>query len=95
MNSSGPTDEFGVPGRSNDTEDLCLAETSRRAAGTASALFVDARRVREVDLGTVEALARAALLARRHCRQLRITNAPPNLRALLDLVGLTEVVPCA
>jgi len=72
-----------------------LAETSRGAAGAAGALLVDAHALRELDLRAVDALARAALLARRGCRQLRVTNAPPALCALLDLVGLTEVIPCA
>jgi anti-anti-sigma regulatory factor len=80
--------------RSNWAEDL-LAETSRSAAGSAGALVVDARGVREVDLRAVEALARAALLAHRGCGQLRVTNASSELRALLDLAGLTEVIPCA
>jgi anti-anti-sigma regulatory factor len=89
------TDEFRLHRRSKWAEDLYLAETSRDAAGPAGALLVDARGLRAVDLRAVEALARAALLARRGCRQLRVTNASPELRALLDLVGLTEVVPCA
>ena len=72
-----------------------MAQTSRGAAGPAGALLVDARGVREVDLRAVEALARAALHARRGCGQLCVTNASPELRELIDLVGLSEVIPCA
>lgn len=72
-----------------------MSKTSRGAAGSAGAVLVDARGVREVDLRAIEALARAALIARRGCGQLRVTNASTELRALLDFVGLTQVIPCA
>ncbi|MET9957581.1 STAS domain-containing protein [Streptomyces sp. NPDC006326] len=43
-------------------------------------------------LGTVDALARLALAARRHGIRLRLTGATPGLRGLLDLVGLVELL---
>ncbi|MFF9506256.1 STAS domain-containing protein [Streptomyces sp. NPDC014724] len=45
------------------------------------------------DLALVEAIARLGLVARRAGGgRLRLRNAPPELRSLLDLVGLADVV---
>ncbi|MEU9418249.1 STAS domain-containing protein [Streptomyces sp. NPDC048272] len=43
-------------------------------------------------LGAVDAVARLALVARRHGVRLRLTGAGPALRALLGLVGLVELL---
>ncbi|MFE3944713.1 hypothetical protein ACFXPV_22980 [Streptomyces sp. NPDC059118] len=46
-----------------------------------------------VDLALVEAMARLGLVARRAGgRRLRLRHVPPELRSLLDLVGLADVV---
>jgi anti-anti-sigma regulatory factor len=45
-----------------------------------------------VDLATVDALARAALHARRAGARLRVVKAPPELQQLIELAGLTEVL---
>ncbi|MEV7853547.1 hypothetical protein [Streptomyces sp. NPDC088183] len=46
-----------------------------------------------VDLALVEAVARLGLVARRAGgRRLRLRHVPPELRSLLDLVGLADVV---
>jgi anti-anti-sigma regulatory factor len=45
-----------------------------------------------VGLATVDALARAALNARRAGSRLRVVNADPELRELIELAGLTEVL---
>jgi hypothetical protein len=47
------------------------------------------------DLGTVDALARLALTARRLGCRVRLEHASSDLRALLTLAGLAEVVPCS
>ncbi|MFE7616888.1 STAS domain-containing protein [Streptomyces sp. NPDC057496] len=48
------------------------------------------------DLALVEAIARLVLVARRTGgRRLRLRNASPELRSLLDLVGLAEVMGIA
>ena len=47
------------------------------------------------DLGTVDALARLALTARRLGCRVRLEHASSELRALLALAGLAEVVPCS
>lgn len=47
-----------------------------------------------VDIGTVDVLARVALTARRLGCELELRGASPDLRALLDLAGLADVVRC-
>jgi ABC-type transporter Mla MlaB component len=47
------------------------------------------------DLAVVDALARLQLAARRLGCSIRLRNANAELRALLDLVGLADVVPDA
>jgi hypothetical protein len=47
------------------------------------------------DAGTVEALARLVLAARRLGRDTRLLHAPPELRELLALAGLEAVLRCA
>lgn len=47
------------------------------------------------DLWTIDALARACLAARRDGCELRLSDASTELRELLDLCGLAQVVPCA
>ncbi|MFF1340259.1 STAS domain-containing protein [Streptomyces sp. NPDC058290] len=56
----------------------------------AAAVVCDAGAVTAPDLGVVEALARLRLAARG--RPFRVTGAAPALRALLDLVGLLELL---
>jgi anti-anti-sigma regulatory factor len=49
------------------------------------------------DLAMVDVLARLQLAARRRGLQLRLRRAPPELRELIQLVGLTDVLgvePC-
>jgi hypothetical protein len=45
------------------------------------------------DLHLVEELARLQLTAQRLGYAIRLRQAPPDLRALLDLCGLADVVP--
>ena len=46
------------------------------------------------DLWTINALARACLVARRDGCDLRLSDATTELRELLDLCGLARAVPC-
>jgi ABC-type transporter Mla MlaB component len=49
----------------------------------------------QVDAVTVDALARLQLAARRHgCRIRLCGSASPELLALVELMGLTDVLPC-
>jgi hypothetical protein len=45
-----------------------------------------------VDIGTVDALARLQLSARRLGRRLRLREAPLELRELIELAGLSRVL---
>ena len=45
------------------------------------------------DAGTVDALARLQLTARRHGRQIRLRHASSELQELLALMGLRDVLP--
>lgn len=49
--------------------------------------------VADADLRLVDSLARLQLLARRHGRRVRLRRATEDLRSLLDLLGLGEVLP--
>lgn len=76
---------------------LTAQETARLCArlallydSGASAVVCDAAAVTAPGLAAVEVLARLRLTA--GARPFRITGAPPTLRALLDLVGLVELL---
>ena len=56
-------------------------------------LEVDVRALDRCDIGTVDALAHFALVARREGRSLRLVNAPPELVELVALSGLTRILP--
>ncbi len=50
--------------------------------------------VTDPDLATVDALARLQLAARRLGRSIRLRHASRELRELLSLAGLSDVLPC-
>jgi ABC-type transporter Mla MlaB component len=50
--------------------------------------------LQDVDLGALDTLARMQLVARRMGFGLRLVGASPELRGLLTLTGLEEVLPC-
>jgi ABC-type transporter Mla MlaB component len=54
----------------------------------------DASSLAPSDLGTVDALARFALVAKGVGCHVQLDHAPPELRDLLELAGLADVVPC-
>ena len=62
---------------------------------TPALLLCDVADLVDPDAGTVEALARARLTARRLGWELRLVNAHPDLRDLIELMGLSEVLPPA
>jgi ABC-type transporter Mla MlaB component len=66
----------------------------RRGAGPPpSVVHCDVGGVVRPDLALVEAIARLGLVVRRAGgTELRLRDVPPELRALLDLVGLADVV---
>jgi ABC-type transporter Mla MlaB component len=57
-------------------------------------VHVDCAALTEPDIGTVDAVARIQLTARRLGCRVRLDRASPELRDLLALAGLRDVVPC-
>ncbi|MCX4527686.1 MULTISPECIES: STAS domain-containing protein [unclassified Streptomyces] len=83
---------LALPGPSPTTQDadrLC-ARLSRLYEDGARTVVCDAAAVTAPGLGAVEVLARLRFAARG--RPLHVTGAGPALRALLDLVGLVELL---
>ena len=57
-------------------------------------LLCDVARLADVDMGTIDALARIALRARRLGCAVNLRDAPPELLELLAFAGLSDVLPC-
>jgi ABC-type transporter Mla MlaB component len=91
------TTELVVGGRIGGADGLALCERLRALLDKehAGLLECDVRGLVAADLGTVDALARLQLTARRLGSSVRLRNAPAELRELLALAGLGEVVPCS
>jgi ABC-type transporter Mla MlaB component len=68
---------------------------ARLAGGDAAVVVCDVAALTDPDAGTVEALCRLQLAARRSGRRIRLRRVGPRLRGLLDLMGLCEAVPGA
>ena len=73
---------------------LCDELRATRVAGGSGIVICDVGAVSHADVGTVDALARVQLVARRHGCQVRLRRASSELRELLGLVGLREILPC-
>ncbi len=58
-------------------------------------VLCDLGRLATWDVGTVDALARLALDARRIDCRIVLVAAPPDLPGMLELVGLADVLPCS
>jgi STAS domain-containing protein len=65
-----------------------------RVKRDAGLVVCDASAVSRPDFGTVDALARVALVAGRLGCRIQVQHAAPELRNLLALAGLADVVPC-
>ena len=83
----GPLAPADVPG-------LCDRVCSLLDGTDAAVVVCDVSAVATVDIGTVDALARLALAARRLGCQIHLRDAPRELAELLALVGLAGVVGC-
>lgn len=88
---TGRVSRADVPGLCGELE-RALAEPRGAAPAPGAAVECDVGGVIRPDLTLVEAVARLALVARRSGRTLRLRRVPPELRSLLDLVGLADVV---
>jgi ABC-type transporter Mla MlaB component len=62
--------------------------------GESGVVTCDVTALGDPDAGTVDALARLQLAARRSGWRIRLRHACVSLRGLLLLMGLAEVVPC-
>ncbi|CAM5558246.1 hypothetical protein SAVIM338S_04592 [Streptomyces avidinii] len=81
-----------LEGPEPDTAELCARVLALCRDGPGGVVVCDVSAVAAPTLATVQALARAALTARRPGVPFRVTGAGPALRALLDLVGLVELL---
>ncbi|MFJ3588507.1 MULTISPECIES: STAS domain-containing protein [unclassified Streptomyces] len=75
---------------------LCAELEAILAASDAAVVDCDVGGLERADLAAVEAIARLSLVARRSGgRRLRLCGTPPELRLLIDLVGLADVLALA
>ena len=93
--STGPsrTPDIALAGRigPDEADALATCVCARLAAGEPGPLGCDVARVEDPDMGTVDALARMALAARRLGRDVELRRARPDLRELLELAGLGDL----
>ena len=76
-----------------DVPALCARVRSVLEASGAAVLVCDLGAVVDADMGTVDALARVQLTARRLGRVVTLRAASDDLLALLAFAGLNEVLP--
>jgi ABC-type transporter Mla MlaB component len=83
-------------GRMNpgDVSPACARVHALLAASDADQVVCDLAALNQPDLATVDALARLTLAARRLGCRVHVRDAPPELRPLLEMLGLADVVPC-
>lgn len=76
----------------DDLPGLCARARAVFEESGPAVAFCDVRGV-EPDAVTVDALARLQLSARRHGCTVRLRNASPELRGLIELMGLSAALP--
>jgi ABC-type transporter Mla MlaB component len=81
------------PLRRSDLPDLFARTCRLLAEAQPRVLRLEVTAV-EADAVSMEALARLALAARRHACRVRVSGASRELRGLIELVGLAEVLSC-
>jgi ABC-type transporter Mla MlaB component len=75
-----------------DLQGICNRAWALLERGGAEVAFCDVSGV-EADAVTVDALARLKLAARRRGCQMRLRSASSDMLELLDLMGLSDVLP--
>jgi ABC-type transporter Mla MlaB component len=75
-----------------DAPALCERARSELERSGAEVLVCDVAGLTHPDAGTIEALARLQLTARRLGSRIRLRDPSPELRGLLDLFGLADVL---
>ncbi|MBA2552294.1 MAG: STAS domain-containing protein [Geodermatophilaceae bacterium] len=83
---------YDAPGR-GDVPELCTRLRGLLAAAGADEVVCDVGAVARPDATTIEALARLQLNARRQGGQVTLRHAGRQLRELLALTGLCDVLP--
>ena len=88
---------FAIRGRAgrDDVPRICERLRAALAERDSDEVVCDLRQLLGADAGTIEVLARVALVARRLGRRVVLAGASPEVRELLALAGLTGVVGCA
>ena len=79
--------------RREQIPDLCAALAELFGAEPDAAVVCEVAAAARPDVVLAEALARLQLTARRHGRRLEVRGAGPELRELLDLLGLGCLLP--
>lgn len=101
--TTSPRQAFGerdaillIAGVADSARPSGLCESARLIlADTGTDLLVcDVNALTRPDVGTVDALARLTLVAKHLGGEVLLLDAPHELRELLDLAGLADVVPC-
>jgi ABC-type transporter Mla MlaB component len=92
--SASRTIAFAIRGpiASGDVPGLCDRVCALLTAGRVEVALCDVAGV-EPTAGSVDALARLQLGARRAGCQVRLRNASPDLLRLVDFLGLSDVLP--
>jgi hypothetical protein len=86
--AGGDADEFSA------ADESVLGRGTRRNPLHVHVIGCDVSQLTDPDLGTVDELARLQLAAVRRGSRVRLLNATANLRGLLVLVGLDDVLGC-
>jgi ABC-type transporter Mla MlaB component len=79
----------------DDVPDLLERLGPHVVRGETTVVLCDLAELSRADMGTVDALARLALRARRMGCLVSLRDASPELRELLALAGLCEILPCS
>jgi ABC-type transporter Mla MlaB component len=77
-----------------DVPDLCKRARALLEANEADLVLCDVGALANPDVVAVDVLARLQLTARKLGRRVRVERAGPELKELIDLVGLAAEVPC-
>jgi ABC-type transporter Mla MlaB component len=79
----------------DDVPDLLERLGPRAVRGETTVVLCDLAALSRADMGTVDALARLALRARRLGCAISLRDVSSELRELLALAGLCEILPCS
>jgi ABC-type transporter Mla MlaB component len=85
--------ELETPASPHAIAALCRRVRSALLAADNVVLICDLRRVTEPDATVIDALARIQLTARRLGRSIELRHARPQIRELVRLAGLADVLP--